>query len=280
MTLHDFFRPTPVLSATEARSFLWEHGPEGCTLLDVREPQEYLDGHLPGAQLIPLAELKERCGELDPARPVLAYCARGLRSRAAGLTLFRAGFAEVYSLAGGVRALEETLATGDPAPQLARFRPGRSPEEQVALAWLLEEGTCRFYAALAGRCEEQPLAATLETLAGEEEGHERLLTAVYEGLTGMPAQAGFAREVLGEKGGAELIEGGAELETALEWCTGKSPAAILDLAMAIEVNAWDRYLLLAATLADPNARRVFELISDEERRHLQRLASIARRPSS
>lgn len=47
---------------------------EAVTILDVRPSDEFSSGHLPGALNIPLRELKARLSEVDPARPVVAYC--------------------------------------------------------------------------------------------------------------------------------------------------------------------------------------------------------------
>ena len=44
------------------------------TVIDVRPPQEYAQGHIAGALNIPLAELKTRLGELPRAREIVAYC--------------------------------------------------------------------------------------------------------------------------------------------------------------------------------------------------------------
>lgn len=44
------------------------------TVLDVRPPEEYRQGHVPGAVNIPLSELETRLAELDPGREVVAYC--------------------------------------------------------------------------------------------------------------------------------------------------------------------------------------------------------------
>jgi rhodanese-related sulfurtransferase len=61
------------VDAYEARKLL-EERPEGSyTLLDVREPGEYEQGHIPGATLIPLSELPDRLSEIDRQKPVLAY---------------------------------------------------------------------------------------------------------------------------------------------------------------------------------------------------------------
>lgn len=75
-------------------------------VLDVRETKELADGKLPAAVHIPLSELDKRVGEIakNTSRPVVAYCARGQRSRAAGSALAKAGFKDVYHLSGGLAA--------------------------------------------------------------------------------------------------------------------------------------------------------------------------------
>lgn len=73
-------------------------------VVDVREPAEFVDalGHVPGARLLPLAELAARLGELDRSRPVVAVCRSGTRSAQATLLLQKAGFERVANLAGGM----------------------------------------------------------------------------------------------------------------------------------------------------------------------------------
>jgi sulfur-carrier protein adenylyltransferase/sulfurtransferase len=73
-------------------------------LLDVREPQEYERGCLPGARLVPLGELARRLGEIGRDRPVVVYCRSGGRSARAAKILREAGFADVKNLAGGILA--------------------------------------------------------------------------------------------------------------------------------------------------------------------------------
>ncbi|CAG0965072.1 thiosulfate sulfurtransferase [Burkholderiales bacterium] len=74
--------------------------------LDLRETKEYEGGRLPNAVHIPLSQLESRAAELAPmkSRPVIAYCARGQRSRGAGSALEKAGFKDIYHLTGGVAA--------------------------------------------------------------------------------------------------------------------------------------------------------------------------------
>ena len=94
---------------------------------------------MPGARLIPLDELPERLGELDRALPTIVYCAAGVRSRAAASVLQNAGFARPHSLAGGIRAWQGVTAEGVPEPEMAFFASVPAPEQQVALAWFLED---------------------------------------------------------------------------------------------------------------------------------------------
>jgi rhodanese-related sulfurtransferase len=82
---------------------------QNAVLLDVREQKELAGGRLPNAVHIPLSELGNRGSELAKltSRPVVAYCERGQRSRAAGAVLAKLGFADVYQLAGGFRAWKD-----------------------------------------------------------------------------------------------------------------------------------------------------------------------------
>lgn len=73
-------------------------------VIDVREPAEFTGGlgHIPGARLIPLASLAERCADIDKSRPVVTVCRSGARSAQATLTLQKSGFTQVANLAGGM----------------------------------------------------------------------------------------------------------------------------------------------------------------------------------
>jgi rhodanese-related sulfurtransferase len=73
MRWKQFLTPVRSLDSSEARSYMTEHKEGSYTLLDVRQPAEYESGRIPGATLIPLPELADRLGELDPQKPVIAY---------------------------------------------------------------------------------------------------------------------------------------------------------------------------------------------------------------
>lgn len=73
---------------------------EGAYVLDVREPYEYADGHVPGAVLIPMNELPTRMDEVPRGQPVYVICRSGGRSLTSTHQLRDAGH-EAYSVGGG-----------------------------------------------------------------------------------------------------------------------------------------------------------------------------------
>lgn len=75
----------------------------GATLVDVREPAEYAEAHVPGAVLIPMGQLAGRMDELDRSLPVHVICASGNRSSAMCDLLAAAGF-DAVNVAGGTAA--------------------------------------------------------------------------------------------------------------------------------------------------------------------------------
>ena len=73
-------------------------------LLDVRERAEASFASLPGSVLIPLGELPDRVGELDPEVSIVVYCHHGVRSARALEVLEKSGFARARHLTGGLDA--------------------------------------------------------------------------------------------------------------------------------------------------------------------------------
>ncbi len=73
-------------------------------LLDVRQPHEWRDGHVPGAVHIPGASLPERLGEIDRDSQWIVTCSTGYRSTIAASLLRRAGVRRTANLLGGMSA--------------------------------------------------------------------------------------------------------------------------------------------------------------------------------
>jgi sulfur dioxygenase len=90
---------------------LWEVQPlwleehlSGVQIIDVREAEEFqgILGHIEGARLVPLGDLKAHMQEIDRSRPVVTVCRSGARSAQAAVMLEKEGFGRVANLAGGM----------------------------------------------------------------------------------------------------------------------------------------------------------------------------------
>jgi rhodanese-related sulfurtransferase len=76
---------------------------DGAYVLDVRNPDEYAEAHVPGVTLIPLPDVVERVDEVPTDRPVYVICAMGGRSRKAAEHLIGQGI-DATNVAGGTTA--------------------------------------------------------------------------------------------------------------------------------------------------------------------------------
>ncbi len=73
MGILNYFKPVSVMTAEEVREFLKNRNPGEYNIIDVRQPLEYERGHIPGAQLIPLGELRDHISGIDPSKPTITY---------------------------------------------------------------------------------------------------------------------------------------------------------------------------------------------------------------
>jgi rhodanese-related sulfurtransferase len=102
---------------------LEKHAPE-TVVLDVREPEEYAHGHVPGAVNVPQAEIASRLDEIPRDRPLIIVCQAGYRSLRAAQFLRQVGFDRVTSVTGGMEAWEASdlpVAFGDTSVELPRI---------------------------------------------------------------------------------------------------------------------------------------------------------------
>jgi sulfur-carrier protein adenylyltransferase/sulfurtransferase len=113
------------IDATDARALIEAETP---LVLDVREQDEWDEGHIPGAVHVPRGHLESRIERVapDPTRPVLIYCSVGNRSAFAAKSLSELGYEEVTSLAGGFTDWKRNgfpvqLHVGLDAPRRARY---------------------------------------------------------------------------------------------------------------------------------------------------------------
>ena len=264
------FGPVEDMAAADLDGWRGRTGEGNYQLVDVRQPAEYERGHIPGAVLVPLAELPGRSGELSPDLPVVVYCAVGGRSRAAARFLAGRGFSRVINLAGGIKAYRGATLPGPPDAGLALLEAAAGPEEALSLALALEQGLRAVYLALAPEADAETETETkklLARLAAMEEGHIARLTArmKQEGLSPEGKAADTA------EGGAGVEELAARLRPLIA-----DPAALLDAAMAVELSAYDLYTRLAARSGGATAELLTSLAADELT-HLDLLAAMRER---
>lgn len=81
----------------------WVKGYRKAQLIDVREPNEFENGHILGARNIPLTQLKQRLVEIRKDQPVYLYCQNSARSTRAARILYKNGYRDLYQLKGGFK---------------------------------------------------------------------------------------------------------------------------------------------------------------------------------
>ncbi len=97
--------------------------PSNSLALDVREPDEYAHGHVPGAINLPQSDVATRLGELPRDRPLFVVCQAGMRSLRVAQFLSQMGFTQVVSVRGGTeawRSSERKLDYGDTSVEQPR----------------------------------------------------------------------------------------------------------------------------------------------------------------
>jgi rhodanese-related sulfurtransferase/rubrerythrin len=272
MKWKQFFTPVKSLNAGEAKSFMDKKTGDAFILLDVRQPEEYKRRHIPGAKLIPLADIGTRIQELDADKPTIVYCAVGGRSRVASQMLAGRGFKDVYNLSGGIKAWESGAAFGPEDLGIDLFSGSESPEEILIAAYSLEEGLRDFYLSMIDKVRDEKIQHLFEKLSAIEVKHQERIFREYLEITGKTVSRDeFSKTIV-----SPAVEGGLTTE---EYLARYQPdlevaAEVISLAMAIEAQALDLYQRASERASTGKSRDVLREIADEERAHLQRLGKL------
>ena len=99
-------RPGQEIGAVEAVQLI---NRRDAVVIDVRDAADYKSGHITNARHIPEGEIESRMKELEKvkSKPIIVSCARGNRSLNVANRLRKLGFAEVFSLRGGIAAWQQ-----------------------------------------------------------------------------------------------------------------------------------------------------------------------------
>ena len=270
--LKKLFSPVNSMDAEEAKKYMAKHRQDEYVILDVRQPWEYEDSHLPGAKLMPLPQLPDNYKELDPEKPTIVHCAIGGRSRVAAQMLSGWGFKEVHNLAGGIKAFEGPKATGPRELNLSLVRGDETPVEIITLAYGMEKALQLFYETLQGESQDQELRALFQQLARVEVKHEdRLFAAYRQAAADAQGRESFEATIV-----PQILEGGFDAQEFLEANRDhlKTVPEVLDLAMMLETQALDLYLRFTERCEQAATREVLYILAGEERDHLARLGGL------
>ena len=258
-----------VMFPDDAAEFISQHAEGTYTLLDVRQPPEYEEEHLPGAKLIPLPELVDSLEGLEAEKPIIVYCAVGGRSRMAAQLLVNQDFKKVFYLEGGMQAWEGPAAEGPREFHLQFVRGDETPEEIVELSYGMEMGLKTFHETVRSRAADPELVELLGHLIRAEESHMRRLLEVSTKWGMDPDEIDAFKENLESKvmeGGIDMEEFLAKNDSFLQTVTG-----VIDVAMMVETQALDLYLRMAAESSNVEAKEVLFNIAEEEKAHLKAL---------
>ena len=155
---------------------------------------------------------------------------------------------------------------------MAYFPPATRPEELIALAWLLEDGTRSFYSELNSLLKDREATDLFKELVTAEERHQASLFGLYKEFSGGEPDDGFPGSVIPSGTQGDVMEGGVSVSEALKWAGTKKLAEILEMSISLETNSYDLYIKMKRQVKDPRSTQVFDLLSREEKSHLQRLS--------
>lgn len=251
-------------------AYIDSHDETEYLLVDVRQPQEYSDEHIPGAKLIPLGQIDARIGEMPSGRDIIFYCGSGARSRVAALMVADQLETEssLYSLAGGIMAWESRLLRD--MPHIAHFDGMGTIRDLLCKAMELEKGAFLFYSALLERFGDYNFAKDLGPLAKAETAHARMLHGFIVS-SDKDFETNFDSVFESLKG--DIIEGGlkfGELMRRFESLAERDLCLqVMETALDIEFAAYDLYRVMAEQAADKDAREAFLSLSQAEKGHMK-----------
>jgi rhodanese-related sulfurtransferase len=163
------------ISAEELKTYIDSHNERDYVLLDVRQPEEYFEHHLPGAKLMPFPTLGTNIESLPENVDIIFTCRSGARSRAAATLSLNSGkkLGTVYNLVGGIVAWEGKTIHDFPKIQI--LGPKNDFEEMLLTAMDLEKGAWNFYKAILGKYPDEPFSDSIEYLSLAESDHAEAL---------------------------------------------------------------------------------------------------------
>jgi len=272
MNINDSFSKAKTITANDVKRLFNEGKAAAITLLDVRQPEEYQSGHIPGAVLLPLPELPGRLKELDASEQIITYCRSGRRSYSAAALMSGQGFKYVYSMDGGITAWNGLVASGQYEKGLFLFENIKTPQDMLLLAWTLEDAAQTLYSEIQNIVADDETKKIFGILANAEELHKKNILNAHSAISDAPQpdEKSLNKFVRG------FAEGGISLDKALLWANEKqrTPNDFLEYAMQLEINSLDLYSKIFRQSADQTVKNILNSIVEDEKAHLNRLGAL------
>lgn len=266
------------LTSTELRDHMKAHRESDYVLIDVRQAEEYQAGHIAGALHMPLSEIESRSEELKrlSGRDLVFYCRSGARSaRASAWVSAVLGMPRVMNLLGGFSGWQGPGLTD--FPRLAALDSNGSVESLLLRALDLEKGTYRLYVLLSSEYQSGIIGETLSSLVNAEMAHAG---QVYRLLAVAKPSLDTSFEQLFDESPGNLIEGGMPFEVLLARAKKSGAvgeALLLELALEIELSAYDLYKSIAFLTAPEQSKQSLLDLAQQEKAHADMvLGAIAR----
>lgn len=264
-------KPITHLSTLRLKEYIDSHNEREYAIIDVRQPEEYYDSHIPGARLIPFTTLGTRITQLPEDMDLIFTCRSGARSKAAAALAFdileRPG--KIYNHEGGILAWNGK--TIHDFPKVQALGPKNNFEEMLLSAMDLEKGAWNFYKSILEKFPHEPFSSAIEYLSLAEADHAEALYRIL--VTRKEALPDFDTLFLSMTG--DILEGGFKLSDALarlDQIQEAQPLVILDMALDIEYAAFDLYRSGADLVDDPEIKKILYGIANGEKNHMKKLS--------
>ncbi|MFH2132520.1 MAG: rhodanese-like domain-containing protein [bacterium] len=257
------------ISTADAKSYIESTATGSYQLIDVRQPEEFMKQHLPGALLIPLNDLIAEKAVLEKEKPTLVYCKNGDRSMAASQWLINQGYKDIRHVEGGIDAWLGKKAFGHYGLNLNLLKQETEFPDAISMAFAMEEGLRLFYMELARETSDETFQKLYRKLASFEVEHKADLSRKYLSVEGKE----LIQKEVDERHG-QIMEGGGFADITLIKALGKTEemSDVFGLALAFEIQAFDFYVRLSQHAVRPTVKDFFLEMADAEKKHLAFIA--------
>jgi len=260
------------LSPAEVKAILDEDKRGEFLLIDVRQPVEYEEGHLPGSVLMPLDELESRRDELFrelySGRKAIIYCRSGRRSMAAAIALCDLGLKNLYILEGGLNNWNFKTLKGKMEKKSRVLGKTADVKDVLVIAMKIEKMAYDYYTSARDKAKFTTARMVFHQLGDVELSHMRRL---YLRLTSeLPESAGlsnidnYLKQFDKESNDVDIEVNAVLMQDYQEM---KSEADALEIAIEREYLANDFYKRAASVVDDDEVKALLHGLSHDERGH-------------